>query len=154
MAPLAMKPFDAPRIRRHSYDMVGVSPSGSFTVAEHVNASPVCTRVVLLSVTLVTDGLWFSMDTEVDAVSVPPSASVAVAIHLMVSVGLYALVSSVSELPVPTDVPFCVHSKPKVGLPPSGSFAVAEHVSVLVLYTLPSFEVISTVWMVGPYFQR
>ena len=113
--------------------MLGVSPSLSVAVAEHVKVSPVSTRLVLLRVTEVSCGFRFwSVAAAVEEL-VPPSPSSAVAMHFMTSVGLYVFVSSARVFPVPTLVPLWVHSKLKVGFPPSGSLAIPEQVSVLVL---------------------
>jgi hypothetical protein len=67
--------------------MVGVSSSSSEAEAEQVNVVEVSTPVLGVMLTLVTTGAVLSTVTESEPESVPPSASVAVAVQLMVSPG-------------------------------------------------------------------
>jgi hypothetical protein len=67
--------------------MVGVSPSSSAAVALQVNVVEVSTPVLGVMLTEVTTGVVFSTMTESAPESVPPSASVAVTVQLIVSPG-------------------------------------------------------------------
>jgi hypothetical protein len=88
--------------------MVGVSPSSSVAVALQVSVVEVSTPVLGVMLTLVTSGLVLSTVTEAESESVPPSGSVAVAVHVMVSSGELVEVESVTEASVPRLVPSVV----------------------------------------------
>ena len=70
----------------HAYDTVGVSPSASAAVPVHVKVVDVLTPVVEL-IEAVIVGFRLSIDMAAFALSLPPSASVAVTEHWTLSVG-------------------------------------------------------------------
>jgi hypothetical protein len=85
--------------------MVGVSPSSSEAEAEQVNVVEVSTPVLGVMLTLVTSGAVLPTETAAESVPVPPSESVAVAVHVMVSSGELVEEESVTEASVPRLVP-------------------------------------------------
>ena len=95
----------------HAYDTVGVSPSASAAVPVHVKVVDVSTPVVGL-IEAVMVGFRLSTVTVAPFVSLPPSASVAVAAHWILSVGDAVVLLSVSLSLVPNDedVDAFVHS--------------------------------------------
>ena len=84
---------------------MGVSPSSSVAVAVQVSEVEESTPVLGEMLTEVTSGSELSTETESVPVSVPPSASVAVAVHVMVSLGALLEDERVTVLPVPSGVP-------------------------------------------------
>ena len=84
--------------------MVGVSPSGSVAVAEHVSRSLVLMLLLGLMLWVVNTGFEFRIETVVLSSAVPPSASTTVALHSTVSEGDVSLLFSVIVEPVPKAV--------------------------------------------------
>ncbi len=82
-----------------------MSPSSSEDVALQLSVVEVSTPELGLMLTEVTTGLVLPTVTDAAPESVPPSESVAVAVHLMESSGELVEVESVTELPVPRLVP-------------------------------------------------
>ena len=130
---------------------VGVPPSGSFAVAEQVRVVLVVTPVSGVTSTLVTTGLLFVTVTESVPWSVSPLESVAVTRQRMLSPGCTTDGESVSVfcggrgeiLVAVPEPPVCfAHSYERVGVPPSGSVAVAVQVSVVLVVTDVSGEIL------------
>ena len=84
--------------------MVGLSPSSSLAVAEHVSAVEVVTPLLGLTLTESTVGSVLSTVTLALSESVPLSESVAVAVQVMVSSGELVEFVRVSVEPVPREL--------------------------------------------------
>ena len=84
----------------------GENPSGSATLPAQTSLSVVVALGDGVTETPVTVGFLLSTETDCDEVSVPPSPSVAVAVHTMVSLGLAILLvnCTVSVVPNMVDV--------------------------------------------------
>ena len=82
-----------------------MSPSSSVAVALQVSVVEVVTPELGVMATEVTSGLVLSTVTEAEPVSVPPSASVAVAVQVMASSGELVDGARVRDAPVPMLVP-------------------------------------------------
>ena len=95
-------------------------------------------------------GFRLSIDMAAFALSLPPSASVAVTEHWILSVGdaTALLKLRLSLVPNADEVDALVHSYVNVGVPPSGSVAVATQDNVVSLNTLVAGR-ISTLVTVG-----
>ena len=81
---------------------MGLSPSSSLAVAEQVKAVEVLTPLLGLTLTESTVGSVFSTLTLALSESLPPSASAAVAVQVMVSPGELVVAERVSVSPLPS----------------------------------------------------
>ena len=116
--------------------MVGVPPSLSVAEAEQVSVVDVFTPELGLIDTVLTSGSEFSTVTEAVSDPVPPEASVAVAVHVMVSPTEEVAAVSVKLAPVPSESPSpLLQAYVMVGVPPSSSEAVAEQDRLEVVVT-------------------
>ena len=79
--------------------MEGVSPSSSETVAEHERIEFVYTGFEDKDA-LVIEGDLLATDTETSALSISPEESSAMAVHVMVSLGMEFVVAKSSEEPI------------------------------------------------------
>ena len=137
--------------RTHWYAREVTEPSSaSEAVAAQVIAVFERTPELGVRVTVSTVGFVFKTVPSTLSSSLPPSPSVAVAVHVMVSPGLTKVLSSVNEAAEPMVLVPLVHAYVSVGVPPSGSLATAVQTMVLsVKILLVSMD---TEVMFGPVF--
>ena len=130
-------PKTVPRLFRHVVVTVSASPSGSDALTEQVKAVDVVIVPAGKMVTVEITGAELPTTTVSNAVSLPPSASVAVTRHWTESPGETNVDVNPRVVPLPNVVPaVLVQTYAKVGAPPSGSDAVAPHVSEVEVVTL------------------
>jgi hypothetical protein len=102
---VAPDPSDVPRVVLvHAYDSDGVPPSASVAVTEQLRRSSLYAEAGAM-LTVPSAGFVFVIVAPAEPVALPPSASDAVAVHVITSPGSLAEVSVIDAPTVPVDHP-------------------------------------------------
>ena len=109
MVSVAPVPIGVP-FELHAYYVDRESWSSSVPTAAQVSVEPTCTPVLGVMLMEEKAGSRLLINLVVELVAVPPLISVVVAVHVMVSLGIASVASSVMEEEVPMTVLPLLHS--------------------------------------------